>query len=173
MKYIVPKKLSDTNFAKYGYAIKLPDRKPDISDKQLDYWHGLFQVEDKQGYAFHFMRVKRCPIVCSKMMALHNSMEIYATLDNMNSVEIVAPRRKEDGFPNSDCAEAFILENGWGVAVAPGIWHMTPYALGEKSDILLGIMKNVIVKSGEIYEVNARIIDYYSLTEAISVRFDY
>jgi ureidoglycolate hydrolase len=181
VRTIEPKPLTDVNFEAFGSVMKKPDRPRDIETHWLRYWHDQLDLSNLQGLGtMGFMQMKRVPVVCEKLLVLHNSIEMYLSLDGKPSVCFVAPGKpghrdpdqREQGRPQPDLEkiEAFYLEGGAGVVVREGIWHWSPFPLTETADFALGLRNTVILRQGDGFTVDEKEILYFDLPEPVTIR---
>ena len=171
MKTITAKPVTESNFQEFGQVMKKPERPLDIETHWLRYWHDTVDLSNLEGLGMMgFMQMKRVPIICEKLLILHNSIEMYLSLDGKPSIAFAAPGdSKNPGKPDVEKLEAFILENGAGIIVNPDIWHWSPFPLTEIADFALGLRNNIILRKGDGFDVNSEEILYYDLEEPVGI----
>ncbi len=171
MKTIKAKPLTDGNFKEFGWVMKKPEWPLDIETHWLRYWHDTVDLSNLEGMGMMgFMQMKRVPIICEKLLILHNSIEMYLSLDGKPSIAFVAPGDPENpGKPDVEKLEAFILENGAGIIANKGIWHWSPFPLTETADFALGLKNNIILRKGDGFDVNREEILYYDLEDPVGI----
>ncbi len=168
---ITPEKLTDSNFKDFGWVMKKPERNFDFETHWLQYWHNAVDLSNFTGDGLMgFMRMKRVPIKCEKLLVLYNSVEMYLSLDGKPSVVFVAAGKPGgDMEPDLNTLRAFILEDGAGVVVEKGVWHWSPFPLSEHADFALGLKNNVILQAGTEFSANNEEILYYDLETPIAI----
>lgn len=166
-----PEKLTDTNFKDFGWVMKRPERDFDFETHWLKYWHNTVDLSNLEGMGLMgFMEMKRVPIVCEKLLMLHNSIEMYISLDGKPSIVFAAPGKADNPRqPDISKLRAFILEDGAGVVVDKGIWHWSPFPLTEKADFALGLKNNIILQMGSEFSANLEEIVYFDLEEPMGI----
>jgi ureidoglycolate lyase len=171
MKTIKAKPLTDENFKSFGWVMKKPNTPVEIETHWLRYWHETVDLSNLEGMGMMgFMQMKRVPIICEKLLILHNSIEMYISLDGKPSIAFVAPGDpKDSNKPDVEKLEAFILENGSSIIVNKGVWHWSPFPLTETADFALGLKNNVIFRKGDGFDVDSNEILYYDLEEAVGI----
>lgn len=170
MKKIIPEKINPSNFQPFGSLLMQPEREQDIETHWLQYWHNMVDMSSLGGKGLlGFMRVKRVPILCEKLLMLFNSIEMYVSLDGKPSIIFVAPGKDGVNEPDLTRLQAFMLEGGASVAVERGIWHWSPFPLTETADFALGLKNNVILQDKNGFSVNDEEIQYFDLIEPVGI----
>lgn len=170
MKNIIAEKLSHKAFEPYGRAIMKGEGAPDIQNDQIDYWDDMADISSLAGQgSIGFMRVKRMPIVLGMLQMLHESAELYLTLDGNPSVVFVA-LSDADEKPDLSTLKAFKMDGGQGVVVDKKVWHCTPFTLADKTDFALLLKNNVIIKNEDgSFGVDLDTIVYAELEEQFAI----
>lgn len=170
MKKIKPIKLSQEVFKPYGWVIMQGETEPDIANEQIEYWDDMADITSMGNMgSLGFMRVKRIPVKLGMLQLLHNSSELYITLDGNPSVVFVALSGHDEN-PDLSTLKAFLLENGQSIVVNKKVWHCTPFALTEKTDFALGLKNNVIIKNADgSFGVDLDTIVYSELKEEYTI----
>jgi ureidoglycolate hydrolase len=166
------KPMTFDNFAKFGWLLKYPeDEKPDITVPDLDYWKKPMDLSGfKSDGEFSFMRVKKREILLTMLDVLHESIEVYLSLDGRSSIFFAAPALEGNvNKPDVSKIEAFIFSGPGGFAVKTGVWHWTPYPLSHDADFVLGLRNNVLIQKDGNIEVGEGQVIYQELDEPISV----
>ncbi|MGA2477997.1 MAG: ureidoglycolate lyase [Spirochaetia bacterium] len=171
MKIIQPKKLTAEAFRPFGSVILKPERALDIESPFLRYWHDMIDLSNLGAMGtMGFMQMKRVPILCETLQVLHNSIELYLSLDGKPSIFFAAPPRDgSPGLPDEERIEAFLIEGSAGLSVDKGIWHVAPFPLTETADFVLGLRNNVILRAGTGFTVDAREITYAKLAQPVKI----
>jgi ureidoglycolate hydrolase len=170
MKLLKAKRLNDTNFKKYGWALRKPDRKVDIENDQLAYWDKSIDLSNFAGNGLlGFLEVKRIPIELKKMNMLPESIRVYISIDAKPSVQFVALNNLKTNKPDMDTIQAFILEEGDSVAIEAGVWHWTPFALTEKVKFAMGLRNDILLENKGSYTVDESKVKYSDLDEPIGL----
>jgi ureidoglycolate hydrolase len=171
MKVVHPKKLSVEGFKPFGSVLMKPERALDIESPTLRYWHDMVDLSNLGTMGtMGFMQMKRVPVLCETLQVLHNSIELYISLDGKPSIFFVAPSRSGAAvLPDEDRIEAFLIEGGACLSVDKGIWHVAPFPLTETADFALGLRNTVILRSGSGFTVDAKEITYAKLTHPVKI----
>jgi len=170
MKTIVAERLEHKAFEPYGRAIMAGDSAPDIQNDQIDYWDDMADISSLAGQgSIGFMRVKKMPIKLGMLQMLHESAELYITLDGNPSV-VFAALSGADDKPDLSTLKAFKMDGGQSVVVDKKVWHCTPFTLADKTDFALLLKNDIIIKNEDgSFGVDLNTIVYEELAEPFTI----
>jgi len=137
------RKVTKTNFAKYGQLIGEPTEK-DWTSPSVDYWSNLGLID-----------FNNTEVEVNLGIAKDRKLEFTELERHNNSSEMLIPLGTDIIVPvaigeNASEKEAFLIPNGEALIFKKGIWHSTPFPVKNKSKFLVLYKKGTIPKDKNI-----------------------
>jgi len=154
MKEMTIKILTRENFEPFGTIVEPPSTKPTISNRSLDYWGALTEL-DVEKPQVSFLVVKKRDFSLDKIERHVRLTEVFIPLEGTSVFPLAPPKDVEDPKAKVPLGElvAFLLDGSKGVVMKKGTWHWAPFPITEKATfaVLLGI--NTVKEDCDIRDV--------------------
>jgi len=154
MKEIKIKILTKEDFEPFGTIVEPPSTKPTISNRSLDFWEALTEL-DVEKPQVSFLVVKKRDFSLDKIERHVKLTEVFIPLEGTSVFPLAPPKDVEDPKAKVPLGElvAFLLDGSKGVVMKKGTWHWAPFPITEKATfaVLLGI--NTVKEDCDIREV--------------------
>lgn len=140
MKQIAAEHVTPENFKAFGKVIAVPkDRKPDAQSEIQTYYGQLAIMQCTGSIQLGICVAKQRENIVEELEQHAQTQELLAALRGDFLVP-VAPSLVEGGkaVPDVEHALAVRVNQGEGILFDTGIWHWTPYPVGETCDVLVG-----------------------------------
>jgi len=154
MKKVFAEHVTPDGFKKFGKVIAVfPDRAPDAQSEIQTYYGQLAIMQCTDSIQLGICVAKKRENIVEELEQHVESPELLAALRGDFLVP-VAPSITVDGkaVPDVEHAVAFRVNQGEGILFDVGVWHWTPYPVGESCDVLVGFKtdtpKNDFIASG-------------------------
>ena len=154
MKEIKIKILKKEDFELFGTIVKPLRTKPTISDRSLDFWEALAEL-DVEKPQVSFLVVKKRDFSLNKIERHVKLTEVFIPLEGVSVFPLAPPKEVEDPKAKVPLDElvAFLLDGSKGIVMKKGTWHWAPFPLTERATfaVMLGI--NTIKEDCDIRDV--------------------
>jgi len=154
MKEMPIKILTRENFAPFGTIIELPSTKPAISDRSLDFWEALAEL-DVEKPQVSFLVVKKRDLSLDKIERHVKLTEVFIPLEGVSVFPLAPPKDVEDPKAEVPLDEsvAFILDGSKGIVMKKGTWHWAPFPITEKATFAVILGMNTVKEDLDIRDV--------------------
>jgi len=154
MKEMPIKILTKENFAPFGTIIETPSTKPAISDRSLDFWEALAEL-DVEKPQVSFLVVKKRDLSLDKIERHVKLTEVFIPLEGVSVFPLAPPKDVEDPKAEVPLDEsvAFILDGSKGIVMKKGTWHWAPFPITEKATFAVILGMNTVKEDLDIRDV--------------------
>jgi len=154
MKEMPIKILTKENFAPFGTIIETPSTKPAISDRSLDFWEALAEL-DVEKPQVSFLVVKKRDFSLDKIERHVKLTEVFIPLEGVSVFPLAPPKDVEDPKAEVPLDEsvAFILDGSKGIVMKKGTWHWAPFPITEKATFAVILGMNTVKEDLDIRDV--------------------
>ena len=154
MKEMPIKILTRENFAPFGTIIETPSTKPAISDRSLDFWEALAEL-DVEKPQVSFLVVKKRDLSLDKIERHVKLTEVFIPLEGVSVFPLAPPKDVEDPKAEVPLDEsvAFILDGSKGIVMKKGTWHWAPFPITEKATFAVILGMNTVKEDLDIRDV--------------------
>ena len=132
-------KLSSADLTGIGKAILVKDSMiPDGKDELQTYYGKIGALPECGGYQVGICIAKKRPMIVDELESHVQTVEFLGAM-NGSFVVAAAPSKEVDGqrVPDVDKAVALLVEQGEAILFDVGVWHWTPFAVEEESNVLV------------------------------------
>lgn len=154
MKELKIKILTKEDFEPLGTIIEPPSTKPTISDRSLDFWEALAELDVKKPQV-SFLAVKKRDFSLDKIERHVKLTEAFIPLEGVSVFPLAPPKEVEDPKAKVPLDElvAFLLDGSKGIVIKKGTWHWAPFPITERATfaVMLGI--NTVKEDCDIRDV--------------------
>jgi ureidoglycolate lyase len=143
----VGKRLDNRDLLSLGYArMSDPVSEDRLDDFDvLDYWGAIASIT-REPMRLGYLRTKRRPFAFSWFERHLKGTQTFIPLGGQASIFAVAPPSAladPKALPELAQVRAFRLDGAAGVNIRPGVWHWTPFPVGETADFIILVRENV------------------------------
>jgi len=142
MKETKIKNLTKEDFEPFGTIIESPNTKPTISNRSLDFWGTLTEL-DVERPQISFLVVKKRDFNLDQIERHAKLTEVFIPLEGISAFPLAPPKDVEHPkakVPLDELA-VFLLDGSKGVVMKKGTWHWAPFPITERATfaVLLGM----------------------------------
>jgi ureidoglycolate hydrolase len=124
--------LGDEQFEPYGFRFDTAGRNADAEEVDFSFYYNLIEVDFQGPLAVSMVESKVQPGLFSHSLEVHmQTPEILIPLNGTIYLVLALSDKQDPTKPDLNTAKAFIVENGQGVSLPPGVWHRAPLSLSE------------------------------------------
>ena len=143
--------LNADSFEPYGKVIGKQSSKPSYSEKDLDFWEGIDDLDfnnDTGRLSWLELTFPRALICEDLERHTDTSMGIIPIIGKSIIIFGLSEnsRNDEDSMPDLKTVKAFIFDGSKGVNIKPGVWFWIRYTLSKKSTYAIILKKNFAVQ---------------------------
>jgi len=138
------RELSATAFAPYGRLIGAPDRPPDVSRENLDWWGGLYDLDFPDTASLGLLAIRRSSFELTMMERHVRAAEVFIPIKGVGVLVFAPPLRKDTGEDGPDMSQAvaFIVDGSKGLVIERGAWHNPGFAITASLEFILTVRKH-------------------------------
>jgi ureidoglycolate lyase len=154
MKEMTIKILTRENLAPFGTIIEPPSTKPTISNKSLDYWGALTELNVKKPQV-SFLVVKKRDFSLDKIERHVKLTEVIIPLEGTSVFPLAPPKDIADPKAKVPLDEsvAFLLDGSKGIVMKKGTWHWAPFPITERATFAVLLGMNTVKEDLDIRDV--------------------
>lgn len=154
MNEIKIKILTKENFEPFGNPVENPGTTPKISNKSLDFWEALANL-DVEKPQVSFLSVKKRELILDKIERHVKLTEVFIPLEGISVFPVAPPRDLKNPkaeVPRDEIA-AFLLDGSKGIVMKKGTWHWPPFPITERATFAVILEKDTLKGDLDIKDV--------------------
>jgi len=154
MKEIKIKILTKEDFEPFGTIVESPSTKPTISDRSLDFWEALTEL-DVEKPQVSFLIVKKRDFSLDKIERHVKLTEVFIPLEGTSVFPLAPPKDIKDPKAKVPLDElvAFLLDGSKGIVMKKGTWHWAPFPITERATFAVMLGTNTVKEDCDIRDV--------------------
>jgi ureidoglycolate lyase len=144
VKYIEVRELTKESFKPFGCLVEVPEKEPDITRGNLEWWGNLYDLSFSDTSSLGFLRIIRNHFRVDYLERHVKAPEIFIPIRGTGIMPFAPASLAEESkaVPDETALTAFLLDGTKGLVVDPGVWHSPGIALSDALDFILTVRKD-------------------------------
>jgi len=149
--------LDSESFKPYGKVIGKQLKKPDYSERDLNFWKGIDDLEfsNETGQLSLLELTNPRDLICEELERHCDTSMGIIPLTGKSIIIFGLSERNDNNtnsLPDLDTIKAFIFDGSKGVNIKPGVWFWIRYTITKKSTFAIILKRNFAVEIINIKE---------------------